>query len=220
MLERTIGWPRLQRGLSLFFTRYRFTHPGSREFFATVQEGAGGDLSHFFEEMRGSNVLDYGVQQLTSAPLRILGMTGGAVQPAETDTRPKPSPDTQPSVPAARQQPLAFSDRTVPNQYVTELIVRRYGEVVLPVDVEVTFENGERVRERWDGRERWRLYRWERPVRARAAQVDPDRVLVADLNRTNNSRSLQPRGAQAAAKWSLAWMVWMQDALLTWASLL
>jgi hypothetical protein len=219
MLERTIGWPRLQRGLSLFFTRYRFMHPGAREFFETVQEGAGGDLAHFFEEMRGSNVLDYGVQQLTSAPMRVVGMSDATMPPADDTTQPKASSAPADAVPTATQEPLVFSDRTVPNQYVTELIVRRYGEVVLPVDVEVTFENGERVRERWDGRERWRLYRWERPVRARAAQVDPDRVLAADLNRTNDSWSLQPRGAEAGAKWSLTWMVWMQDALLTWASL-
>lgn len=210
MLERSIGWPRLQRGLSLFFMRHRFTHPGPREFFTAVEEGAGGDLSHFFTEMRGSNVLDYGVQQFTSSPVRVVGMSSRPESPERSGSR----------TPGASAQPLAFVNRTAENRFVTELIVRRYGEVVLPVEVEVTFANGERVRERWNGRERWRLYRWERPVAATAAQVDPDRVLVADIDVTNNSASRSPRAARAAAKWALAWMVWMEDALLTWASLL
>lgn len=101
----------------------------------------------------------------------------------------------------------------------TAVIVRRYGEGVLPVDVRVSFADGSQVTERWDGRERWRAYRYERPARAASAQVDPDRVLLLDLNSVNNSRTLAPRGPEAATKWSMKWMVWLQDLLLTWAAL-
>jgi hypothetical protein len=52
-----------------------------------------------------------------------------------------------------------------------------------------------------------------------SAQVDPNRVLLLDLNYTNNSKTLTPRGAEAATKWSLKWMVWLQDLLLSWATL-
>jgi hypothetical protein len=51
------------------------------------------------------------------------------------------------------------------------------------------------------------------------AQVDPDRVLLLDVNFTNNSWTLRPEATQAARKWTSAWFVWLQDALLTWASL-
>jgi hypothetical protein len=44
-------------------------------------------------------------------------------------------------------------------------------------------------------------------------------VLLLDVNYTNNSRTLKPKGSAAATKWSLKWMVWLQDAMLTWASL-
>jgi hypothetical protein len=36
------------------------------------------------------------------------------------------------------------------------------------------------------------------------------------VNRTNNSATLAPRATQAATKWSLAWLVWLQDHLLTY----
>ena len=52
-----------------------------------------------------------------------------------------------------------------------------------------------------------------RPV---PVEVDPRRVLLLDLNRTNNSRSLEPRTRQASLKWALTWMVWLQDLMLTY----
>jgi hypothetical protein len=101
--------------------------------------------------------------------------------------------------------------------YRTDLVVRRYGEAYFPVDVRVTFENGESVTEQWNGRDRWRQFTYERPSKAVSAQVDPERVLLLDVNYTNNSRALAPQGRRAATKWALKWMVWLEDALLTWA---
>jgi hypothetical protein len=104
-------------------------------------------------------------------------------------------------------------------QYRTSVVVRRYGEAIFPVDVLVTFANGERVTERWDGVDRWKPYAYDRPVAARSAQVDPERVLLLDVNYTNNSKTLEPRGAAAGTKWSMAWLMWLQDCLLSWAAL-
>jgi hypothetical protein len=105
------------------------------------------------------------------------------------------------------------------DRYRTNVIVRRYGEALFPVDVTVTFRSGERVTEIWDGVERWKLYTYERPAQALSAEVDPDRVLLLDADYTNNSKTLEPKGPAAAAKWSLKWMVWLQDCLLSWAAL-
>jgi hypothetical protein len=101
----------------------------------------------------------------------------------------------------------------------TELIVRRNGEAIAPVDVLVTFADGSQQRETWDGQARWRRYTFDRASRAMSAQVDPDRVLLLDVNYTNNSKTLEPQSARAATKWSLAWLIWLQDALLAWAAL-
>jgi hypothetical protein len=105
------------------------------------------------------------------------------------------------------------------DRYRTTVVARRYGEAIFPVDVLVTFANGERVTERWDGRDRWKLYAYERPVAAVSAQVDPNRVLLLDVNVTNNSRTLEPKTGGAATKWSTTWMVWLQDCLLSWVAL-
>ena len=196
-LERLIGWPRLQRGMSLFFARHVFTHPTPDDFFKAVNEGAGQDLTWFFDEVyRGSNVVDYGIQRFSSEPASMSGWV-------ERDGR----------------RAYVNAEHATPARYVTGLVVRRYGEAIMPVDLIVSFADGQQVRERWDGRERWKAYRWERPARATWAQVDPERVLLLDVNYTNNTWTLQPEAARAARKWTAAWFVWLQDALLTWASL-
>jgi hypothetical protein len=197
-LERIIGWPRLQKGMSLFFVRHAFTHPTPGDFFAALEESAGRSLAWFFDEtFRSANEVDYGVQQFSSRPAVASGMV-------ERD--------------GSRTLASGRASGASPS-FVTEVVVRRFGEAVLPVDVLVTFADGQQVRERWDGRDRWRLYRWERPSPAVTAQVDPGRMLLLDVNTTNNSWTLEPQARQAARKWSAHWLLWLQDVLLTWASL-
>ena len=104
-------------------------------------------------------------------------------------------------------------------RYHTSVVVRRYGEAIFPVDVLVTFKGGEQVTEHWTGQDRWKLYSYDRAERAVSAQVDPNRVLLLDIDNTNNSKTLAPKGPEAATKWAVKWMVWLQDCLLSWAAL-
>jgi len=192
-LERHLGWPMLQRIMSAHFQRWAFRHPKPQDFFDVARDVSGQDLTWFFDEVyRSSNAFDYGIQELTSIPASGRGYYGDGNQ-------------------------KAFSNATDSSgMFNTTVVARRYGEAVFPVDVLVTFENGETARERWNGRDRWTLFRYQKPLRAVSAQVDPDRVLLLDVNYTNNSYTLKPMGAEAARKWSLAWMVWLQDLLLTY----
>src|SRR5206468_4300442 len=81
-------------------------------------------------------------------------------------------------------------------------IARWYGEAIFPVDIVVTFRNGERISERWDGVDRWKAYSYDRASPALSAQVDPNRVLLLDVDYTNNSRTLEPKSESAARKWA------------------
>jgi hypothetical protein len=109
------------------------------------------------------------------------------------------------------------SERLDNGRYRTTVVAQRLGEATFPVDVVTTFDDGEQVTERWDGLARRRLLVYERAARASTAQVDPRRVLLLDVNYTNNSRTLQPRSGEASLKWSLKWMIWLQDLMLTYA---
>jgi hypothetical protein len=191
-LERMLGWDTLQRILSTYYSRWAFRHPKPEDFFAVVNDVSGRDLTWFFDQVhRSSNVFDYGVDTFRSEPQP----PGGLVDA------------TTPGTTAAEPANATFR---------TTVVVRRFGEGLFPVDVRVVFENAEELRWQWDGRDRWKLFEIDRPVRAAFVQVDPDRVLLLDVNGTNNSATLAPKGAAAARKWSLAWLVWLQDHLLTY----
>ena len=44
-------------------------------------------------------------------------------------------------------------------------------------------------------------------------RVDPERVLLMDLDYTNNSHVFEAEGVKPAIKWASRWMLWLQDAL-------
>jgi hypothetical protein len=194
-LERYLGWPTLQRILSTFFERWKFRHPKPEDFFAVVNEVTGRDMKWFFDQVYyGSNVFDYGVQELSSAPIAVTGF-----------------------VDREGKQVFQAAGTGAQKSFRTSVVVRRYGEATFPVDVLVAFKNGEKVRERWDGLDRWKMYTYDRQSQADYAAVDPDRVLLLDINYTNNTRSLAPRSGEASVKWRYKWMMWLQDLLLTYA---
>jgi hypothetical protein len=157
-----------------------------------ANEVSGRDLGWFFDQVyRTADVFDYGIQNVTSERVTISGYietTSGARK-------------------VVAEQPRGDS-------YQTVVVARRYGEALFPVEVVTTFADGSQKREHWDGRARWIRYTYDGP-RAVSAVVDPDRVLLLDVNYTNNSYSLAPAADRAATKWSLAWLVWLQDLLVT-----
>jgi hypothetical protein len=72
------------------------------------------------------------------------------------------------------------------------VLVHRKGDFVFPVDVAIKFDNGETVRESWDGRDRWIRYTYDRKgARVTSAEVDPDHKIWLDRDRYNNSRTDQ-----------------------------
>ena len=109
-----------------------------------------------------------------------------------------------------------FRSEPVGSQFHTAVVARRYGDGVFPVPVRVTFADGQEIVWNWDGRDRWKLFAVDRPSPATTAEVDPARVLLLDVNRTNNGVSLHPSTRAAARKWSVTWLIWLQDHLLTY----
>ncbi len=92
------------------------------------------------------------------------------------------------------------------------MLVRRRGEVLLPVDVELRFEGGARDRRAWDGQDRWIRYRVTRPERLLSAHVDPDGKLALDVDALNDAKRVEPDG-RASAQWTARGLFWVQQLL-------
>ena len=86
-------------------------------------------------------------------------------------------------------------------EYESTVTLHRKGEFQFPVEAEVRFDNGEKVREHWDGQDRWMRFRYLKKAKVVSAEVDPDHKIQLDRNNFNNSRT---READSAATWKLS----------------
>jgi hypothetical protein len=82
-------------------------------------------------------------------------------------------------------------------EYVCNVWIHRKGEFVIPIDVEIKFDDGDKVREHWDGQDRWVRYTYQKRAKIESAEVDPDHKLQFDRNYFNNSRTEEADGAPA-----------------------
>lgn len=99
----------------------------------------------------------------------------------------------------------------------SSVFVRRWGEGTFPIDVKVVFEDGTEVVENWDGKERWHRFDYAQAARVERVVVNPERVLVLDVNRTNDSWVRDAPTEQAAVKWASRWMLWVQHTMEAFA---
>ena len=198
MMEESLGWDTLQKILSTFFHRWKFRHPGPNDFFDTARQVSGRDLGRFFNEVYyEAAVFDFAVESTASEEVQTGGYSDQKGQPA-----------------------LVKEGNEGAKQYRTRVVVRRLQDGSLPVDVLLKFENGEEVRDLWDGVYLWKLYDVVKPSKLAYAVVDPDRKILLDIDYTNNSRVVSPKPEFVLSKWASKWMVWLQDYLNTVAFLM
>lgn len=188
-LQNYLGRETMQKILRTYVERWRFKHPRTQDFIDVANEVSEQDLSWFFEQAFFSNaVLDYSVDRVYSkkiAQSRGYDFDLSAGGNVEADTI---SNETA-SQPAAKDSEQV---EAAPTMYESGVYLRRLGDFVFPVELEVVFDNGERIRERWDGKSLWKKFRYVKPAKLVSAEIDPERKVVLDVNYTNNSQALRP----------------------------
>jgi hypothetical protein len=101
--------------------------------------------------------------------------------------------------------------------YHNEVVVQRRGTFDLPVVLEAKFDDGSAVRERWDGKDRWHRFSWERKSKLVSAEVDPDHGYWLDRDPFNNSWTAEGDGratGKLAGYWTLLTQ-WMEE-MVSW----
>ena len=198
-LESYLGEEVMARVMRTYQQRWRYRHPAPQDFFDVVNEVSGRNMDWFFKQFfRSSNLVDYAVTQIANDPLE------GKVGIYDENGR---------KVYYSEETAKENFEKSAPKRYRSTVLVRRLGEAKAPVDVLVRFENGETIREQWDGQYRWVKYVYERPSQVKSAEVDTERKLALDANFTNNSRTSK-RDNHAAAKWYVRWLFWLENLFL------
>lgn len=189
-LERYLGWPAMQQGLEGYRDRFRAGAGTPTGLVTVMSEQRGRDLSWFFNEA-----------------FRF---------PARFDY----------GIEAFSSVPDGSKHRIV-------LKLRRYGDAVFAgsaeprersaaraLAVSIRLEDGTDLREWWDGRDATLDLEYLSVSPAVMASVDPEAVLLLDADPANNTRALRRTAHPNGARHTLSWLIWLQDLVLTYSSLL
>jgi len=192
-LESIIGEDTMAKAMHAYFMKYRFTHPTKEDFLKTIEEVSGKDLRWYFNQaVYGSQVMDYEVLKVDSFPVNWFEEK------------------------KQRRTEKKNKDDTLYQSYVT---VHRKDDFVMPVVVEIKFDNGEKIREHWDGQTRWTRFGYQKKAKAVSAEIDPDLTMQIDRNDFNNSFVVEPN-PKPTNKLSNYWVFvtqWIGQALAWWA---
>jgi aminopeptidase N len=190
-LEGIIGEDTMARAMHAYFMKYRFTHPTKEDFLKTIEETSGKDLRWYFNQaVYGSQVMDYEVISVNSFP-------------ANWYEEKKDKKDSK-------------KDDRVYQSYVA---LHRKEDFVMPVEVEIKFDNGEKIRERWDGQSRWTRFGYLKKAKVVSAELDPDHTVQIDRNNFNNSYVVEanPKPTHKLSTYWLFATQWVSQALAWWA---
>lgn len=178
-LERMIGRPVMDEIMQTYFERWKFKHPCTRDFIAVVNEIVpkyygnkfGENMNWYFDEvLSGTNICDYELTRIRVTEVKrargVQDTVGGKTEYTRRHDK--------------KQEP----------EYESRVLVSRLGEVKLPVDVLVRFDDGKEIRETWDGQARWKEFIYIGESEVISATVDPDGILALDVNVNNNSKTV------------------------------
>jgi Peptidase family M1 domain len=190
-LEGIVGEDTMDKVMRAYFMKYRFTHPTKEDFLKTIEDVSGKDLRWYFNQaVYGSQVLDYKVLRIDSFPVNWYEERKSMFQKEDKNT-----------------------------VYRSFVWLQRKDDFVMPVEVEIKFDNGEKIREHWDGVSRWTKFSYEKKAKVESAEIDPDHKILIDRNDFNNSYTAEPHG-KAARKLGNYWLFmtqWLGQALAWWA---
>jgi hypothetical protein len=208
-LESLIGRDTMDAAMRLYFLRYRFTHPTTEDFLRTIEQVAIANgkaiattpqtpVASTRPSTSDGDVPTPSVSFASSPPFTATGNPEYASAPA-----------TNSSLRGYLNQAIygtQILDYAVDGissnslqwwlpdpkdkkqiQYRSTVYLHRKSDFILPVTVEIVFDDGTRLRERWNGVDRWTKFTYTRSAKIISAEIDPDHTVLLDSNLFNNS---------------------------------
>ncbi len=201
MLERLIGTGTMDEIMKTYYKRWRFKHPAAKDFIAVVNEIVkknhankfGKDMNWYFDQvLYGTGVCDYKLSRIRN--VKVKKDKGVFDNPADTLNNNKISKDS--------------------TLYKSELLVERLGEVKMPVEILVHFSNGFEKLEHWDGKGRYKNFKYQKPYKIAWAKLDPYNKLTMEINLKNNSLNIKPR-TSVVWKYVSKALFWLENMMLS-----
>ena len=149
-------------------------------------------MGWFFEQtFYSSNIFDYAVATVSS--------------------RPKKTPKGYQEIDG--EMVFHAGGNPIGESYASEVEIRRWGEAIFPIQIKVTFSDGAEIKESWNGKARWKIFSYSKNAKITRVEVDPEHILVLDVNPINNTWIKQSEAGISAGKWASKWMIWLQNVM-------
>ena len=201
-IEALVGTPAMERGMKLYYARWKFRHPSLADLREALAEGTGRrDIveRHFDALIYGTGRGDERVASiqseemlplpgyLTHAGKQVL-VGGKAIDKAVEDRRKA----WKAKHPNAKEWEGAFPYKSI-------VVVRRDGQAV-PQVLRVSFADGSHHDMPVTATGSWQRFEFVTRAKAVSAQLDPDDLIRTDVSELNDSRTVKPDGS-AARRW-------------------
>ncbi len=198
-----VGREAFLRGMRHYSETWRYRHPYPEDFYRGFIEGSGVDVGWYFEDVfRGTGTVDWEVSATQKRVPKKEGWfqddAGEFVLDSHTSESSKGGNSDEES------EEDEDDDEQDDANYLIEIVVRRHGELRLPLPIEWTFADSSEAdedsdekpketpggshlwtREEQAGSTWWRI-RFESPVKLESVVLDPERVLYLDSDMSNN----------------------------------
>ena len=235
--QRLFGRPALDRALQSYVRRWAFRHPRFEDVLASAEAAGEVELARFLREaFTREDLPDYAVKELESeriAPPRgerraaaraaggLPALASAGADALEVDVL-DPGYTAQRRVPGAIVRQALDMECAEPDPsfepepgtlWESSAHVTGPGWQQLPVEVELRFADGVRVRKLWDGRAPYLILRTVRAAPLREVRIDPHDRVALDPDPANNGRLLEANRAFARewAWWLGACAQWLAE---------
>jgi hypothetical protein len=163
-----------------YYRKWAFKHPSGKDFVNVVNEiirrehgnQFGPDMNWFFDQtLYGTGICDYKVTGINNHKYY---KPQGKVESDDT---------------------TEYTGSYADSLYFSVAGLERTGEIMLPEDVLIHFTNGEEVREKWDGKSRYKEFKYTGKREIEWVKIDPEFKIRMDVDYNNNSMTLTPQKA-------------------------
>lgn len=157
-----------------YYKKWAFRYPSGKDFVNVVNEVVtrihgnkfGPDMNWFFEQtLYGTGICDY----------KVTGFTNNKIFSSDEVV--------------TKNDSLNISQKQVYKSVVT---LERAGEVMLPEDILVHFNDGKEITESWDGKSRYKDFIYTGTNKIDWVKIDPEYKIRMDINFINNSLTDSP----------------------------
>lgn len=228
-LQALIGREAFLRGMRHFAEQWRYRHPYPEDFYLSFQEGADVDLQWYFDDLfRGTKTVDWRCQVAQTREPHKEGWfrcnDGSWTSECGPDA-PQPAEESEDESEDDSEDELADGDDLgrPKRPWIPDVVIRRRGELVLPVTIRVTFADGESQDFEWTRelqfeRNWWRLPLLPGPEKVASVVIDPERLWFLDKNMSNNQWFAEndtlagPRWGERASTRALGFLQWFMAA--------